>query len=236
MIQRARGWCFTINNDKFTDLEDLVDCDCTYLIIGFEKGKDGTRHIQGYVYFENARSFNSIKRFLPRAHIEPAKGTPEHNQDYCSKEGNFFEFGELPEPGKRNDLDRIKKMFQDGNTMLEIADADFDSFMKYHKGYEKYSNMLKNSKIVAADKVEFSYISNKEAIECISSKSPDVYVATSESDMIGWQHEPTVIIYNPAKFDTYKLELLEKCGIAYKIRNGYELIQVRPNKVLIVNK
>lgn len=232
---RSRGWCFTINNDRYKDLKELITlCDSDYLIFGFEKGKSGTSHIQGYLYFDNARSFQSIKRFLPRAHIEPAKGTPEQNHDYCTKDGLFFEFGEIPEPGKRTDLDNIKKMVKKGNTMLEIAEAEFGSYIRYHKGIEKYMNMTKSSKVNDDESISFSTITPKEAIDLISQKSPSVYVATSEADMIGWCFEPTLIIYNPAKFDTYKLELLEKCGIAYKIRNGYELIQIRPKKVFIV--
>ena len=43
-----------------------------------------------------------------RAHWEVAKGNSLHSQVYCSKEGGvFFEKGDIPRPGKRNDLEGI---------------------------------------------------------------------------------------------------------------------------------
>jgi len=37
---QARGWCFTINNDHFDDLDTLLERDFQYLIFGFEMGKN----------------------------------------------------------------------------------------------------------------------------------------------------------------------------------------------------
>ena len=52
---------------------------------------EGTPHIQGYIYFENAQTFNRMKILLgERAHIEKANGSPKQNYDYCSKEGTVF--------------------------------------------------------------------------------------------------------------------------------------------------
>lgn len=67
----------------------------TQCILGNEKGKKKeTPHLQGYVEFKNARTFNQVKKLLPRAHIEKAKGNRQQNIDYCSKENillNTFE-------------------------------------------------------------------------------------------------------------------------------------------------
>lgn len=106
---RARGWSFTINNDTDEDLDNVMDLNSDYLIFGFEKGKDGTKHIQGYVYFENARSFDSVKKMIPRAHLEISRGSPQQNYEYCIKEGDFYEFGDRPIQGERTDINEIKK-------------------------------------------------------------------------------------------------------------------------------
>lgn len=92
---RSRGWCFTINNFSEQDKENVskLISEAKYGIAETEHcGEgEGTPHIQGYLYYENAQTFNRIKILLGnRTHIEPAKGSPSQNYDYCSKEGNVF--------------------------------------------------------------------------------------------------------------------------------------------------
>lgn len=98
--RRSRGWCFTINNwseEELLPIYDHAGSDAVkYAIIGKEVGAEGTKHLQGYLYYFNARRFSSVKRILPRAHLEPAKGTALQNFEYCSKESDFREFGDRP--------------------------------------------------------------------------------------------------------------------------------------------
>ena len=111
--QRSRNYCFTLNNYTNEDLDQLANLKCKYIIYGKEIGKNGTPHLQGYVIFENAKSFRSAKRSINhRAHIETIKGTPYDNFVYCSKDGDFTERGDRPErvgQGKRQDMLEIKK-------------------------------------------------------------------------------------------------------------------------------
>lgn len=84
---RGRKWCFTVNNFTENELTQITnDFKHDKIIIGKEVGEEGTPHLQGYVEFKNAISFNSLKKILKRAHIEKAKGTTEDNIRYCSKE------------------------------------------------------------------------------------------------------------------------------------------------------
>ena len=87
---RSRTWCFTLNNPtpeekKYIKENDLKEF--SYIIVGEEVGEQGTPHLQGYIEFENQRTFKAVKKLLPRCHIEKAKGTGKQNRDYCSKEG-----------------------------------------------------------------------------------------------------------------------------------------------------
>ena len=56
----------------------------------------GTPHLQGYVYFHNARQHRAVTRLLPRAVVQPANGTTKQNYTYCTKDGDFFEHGDMP--------------------------------------------------------------------------------------------------------------------------------------------
>lgn len=126
-MSRSRSYCFTINNPDFgeshKDLSAWFQSNAQYVVMGIEVGASGTQHIQGYVYFANPRSFKSLKKIMPTAHIEVAKGTPLQASDYCKKDGNYTEFGELPKQGKRNDLDQIRELIDAGRGMSDIVEV-----------------------------------------------------------------------------------------------------------------
>lgn len=92
-LSRSRCWCFTLNNyteeeKKLVKLEVSAPQVAKY-IYGFEEGASGTKHIQGFIRFKNQATFSAVKKKIPRAHWEVAKGTDEQNYKYCSKEGDY---------------------------------------------------------------------------------------------------------------------------------------------------
>lgn len=95
---RSRGWCFTLNNPTEVDFAQLktLETKSSYFIYGKEVGEEGTPHLQGYIYFKSQRTLKSLKKQLSRAHLEVARGTPEQNKDYCSKDGDVYEVGVCP--------------------------------------------------------------------------------------------------------------------------------------------
>ncbi len=94
-------WVFTVNNPVPTDMVSPELCD--YMIVGLEIGDEGTKHLQGYVRLKTKIRMKSMKKLLPRAHLEPAKGTDWQNRVYCSKDGDFTEWGKTPKEPKEKD-------------------------------------------------------------------------------------------------------------------------------------
>lgn len=88
---RAKHWCFTINNPELDMLDDVTGW--TYMVVGYEVGEQGTPHFQGYVSFEQQLYRTQVSRMMSNAHLEIARGTPEENRAYCTKDGDFFESG-----------------------------------------------------------------------------------------------------------------------------------------------
>lgn len=91
-VSRARSWICTINNYTNDDLAQLSRLSTTskFYIIGKEVGEEKkTPHIQAYFQFKNQTRFSTLRRKVPRAHWEKARGTVQENYDYCSKEGDF---------------------------------------------------------------------------------------------------------------------------------------------------
>ena len=70
--------------------------DCAYIVCGREVGDSGTPHLQGYIYYKNAVRLSTMKEVHPTAHWEPQRGTPQQASDYCKKEGDFYECGNIP--------------------------------------------------------------------------------------------------------------------------------------------
>lgn len=121
-MSKSRGWCFTLNNYTQEDIEHLKSIPVEYIIFGKEKAPTtGTPHLQGYVYFPTPRVMP--KKLIPRAHLEPQRGTPNQASDYCEKDGDFYESGTRPKQGKRNDLDEVYDAVRTGTkTVSDIIE------------------------------------------------------------------------------------------------------------------
>ena len=87
-----RSWCFTLfgltkENWKESISAVPVNVTCAFLVCQLESTQAERLHVQGYVYFKNARSMAAVKKdfggLLP--HLEPAKGSVEDNVKYCTK-------------------------------------------------------------------------------------------------------------------------------------------------------
>jgi len=114
--QKARAACYTVNNYTEEDLEMLraLEGKCRYHVIGKEIAPaTGTPHLQGYIYFTNAKTFSAFKKLLPKgAHIELAVATAKQNREYCTKGGDFEEYGIFP------DINLNQKIIQYDNRVI----------------------------------------------------------------------------------------------------------------------
>ena len=93
---KARRWTFTINNYK--GVPASLPSNMRYLCFGKEVGKEnGTPHLQGFVEFKNP-VYCPSKYFdeYGKGHFEKTRGSVKDNTEYCSKEGDFTEFGRRP--------------------------------------------------------------------------------------------------------------------------------------------
>jgi len=89
-----------LNNYNAQDedhIQTVISTLARYVVYGREIAPEtGTPHLQGYVYFHNARQRKAVARLLPRARLDVANGSAVQNRLYCTKDDNFFEHGEIP--------------------------------------------------------------------------------------------------------------------------------------------
>ena len=82
-------WAFTLNSYSAKEYDYICnEMPCSFLVVGKEKGT--TPHLQGYVEFSKLVSFKTMRKYMPRAHLEKARSTRARNVAYCSKSGNAY--------------------------------------------------------------------------------------------------------------------------------------------------
>lgn len=144
---QARNWCFTINNpsDETTEAVMSLSPLCHYGVWQPERGANGTIHLQGYLAFKSRIRLATLKKTLPTAHLEIARGTPIQNIAYCTKPetsmGPKVEFGdseEIPKAGQRSDLDELQTALDAGLTPAQYAKEYFSLFVRYPKVVSAY--------------------------------------------------------------------------------------------------
>lgn len=149
---RSARWAFTVHNyEDWRPLwrPQLMD----YLVWQVERGEGTERdHVQGYVRFKARKDLRAAKYALGRAdaHMEVARGTEEHNRDYCTKEETRLEQGEergdfQPDQGKqgrRSDLVQIADKIKKGATLKAIAQEFPADFIRYHGGLAVFAEQV----------------------------------------------------------------------------------------------
>ena len=140
--RQLRNACLTINNWTQAIYDSVCkywEEECRYCIIGKEIGEQGTHHLQIYMQLSRRVSFNVFKRKFPTAHIESARGSPEDNKAYCSKEGDWLEIGTLQSPrsAAQETSEKFKtciKLAREGN-FDKIQDDYPEFWTRYHSCY-----------------------------------------------------------------------------------------------------
>jgi len=117
-----------------------------YMIIGFEVGESGTKHIQGYVDFNNPRVLGGVRGKVPYAHWEPRRGTASQAAEYCKKEGDFHEYGEPGKQGQRADLVLLKEQIVGGVRVDSMVMDDPVAFHQYGRTLNKIEDLAMRRK------------------------------------------------------------------------------------------
>lgn len=146
--KKFRKFIFTLNNyeeDDINSISQYFSETSKKYIFGKEIApKTGTKHLQGYVEFKNQKTIITIKnncKSLFKAHFEPAKGSLEHNYNYCSKENEFFTNIVMPEKIK---VLKSEDLYSWQKSLINILDITPNNRTIIWI-YDKYGNMGKTS-------------------------------------------------------------------------------------------
>lgn len=248
---RSRGWCFTWNNWTPDDRLTLEALTCLYIVFGEEKAPTtGTPHLQGFVYFANARTLTSMKKIHTSISWRAAKGNAEQNFEYCSKDGvNVYERGVRPVSTKEKNEDQKAKWSE---IMAYAKSGDVDAL---HNEYPKES-------IVYCKQLEHIAAGVKRKLEPLDDRCADWLYAPSgygKSEYVrdvytkigaihtkemtpfwtDFHDEPVVLLddLDPtvAKGLSYHLKIwLDKYPFKAQIKYGGK--EIRPTKVVVTSQ
>lgn len=150
MSQRAQRFVCTFWEDPVPRLSEVSnDGDWSYGIVGKETcPTTGKTHWHGYFELRGRcrRTLETAKAELGTntTHIEIARGNGKEAANYVRKDGDVvLEWGEMKKgSGYRSDLEDIKNRLKEGEDLLDIAEDHFGDWVRYHKGFIMYKDLL----------------------------------------------------------------------------------------------
>jgi len=150
----AKNWCFTLNNWTDAEKDAIVlaaETHAAYCVFQQEVGADGGQpHLQGYISLRDKKRLGFLRQhFSARAHYEIARGTPQQNHDYCTKDETrvpgslIYTWGVLPVgQGARSDLAGVAAaILVDRCRLSDVAGLFPGDFIRYHSGLRALSSL-----------------------------------------------------------------------------------------------
>ena len=222
MFAQSKNWCFTDFDlldwgQIFKNNEEIG-----YVCYGEEIcPKTKKKHYQGWLQVTKKKRLTGVKKLCQskKLHVEACRGTESENNKYCEKDNKYIKMGEFTTQGKRTDLDSLKKIIDRGGTLEEIANENFQSFIQYHRGFQKYKNMIDKRLRSGFRKVKVIHIHGKTGSGKTKAamEYKDVYKINGDSMQWwdGYNGEKTLVI------DEYDNQI--PCTKLLGILDGYQL-------------
>jgi hypothetical protein len=157
--KQSKRFTFTLNNFTDAEYKSLEDAfhlkKVSYVLFAKEVGSQGTPHLQGYLEVTKKKTFNGIRKALeiPRLALMVAKGNAKENLAYCSKENSPLVFGAPMIQGERTDIALVKDLIDQGKSMIEVANTDFKTYVRFKRSLEGYRTMVQNKTTYEKPKV-----------------------------------------------------------------------------------
>lgn len=229
---RLRRAYFTWNNyeDDFKDRDELIKYfeelpHFKGAVLGFEIGEEtGTRHINGVIFFNTAKTFYTLRDYLKNNHIEKIRYLNEVIE-YCKKDGDYIELGELPRQGQRksttfNFIEAIRDGYTDEELMLQ--------FPHLYLNYRNQIHTIRNK-----DKLDYYSVNNRDlkvyyvgGVTGIG-KSYNLYQYFNHDDIY------KVVDYKNS-FDKYKTQnvlIFEEYNADFNIKELLNLLDIYPTEL-----
>lgn len=212
--RRSRAFCFTWNNYPDQYRLTLDGIQCRYVVCGEELAPTtGTPHLQGYIYFDNARTRGAVRRLLPGCHLIPALGNSEDNRNYCCKTRpvdltpnvRIYERGSIPlTPADKGAMERARydsawALAKNGS----IEEIDGDIRVRFYSALKRIQRdfMPPVQRLDSTCGIWIYGDSGAGKTRSVLDKFPDLYPKPRNVWWDGYQNERVVLVDDLDRFD-----------------------------------
>ena len=229
-MPRVRRVVYTLNNPQYDPVDKRPDY-VTFVINQLEQGEQGTQHYQGYAEFNRAVTFQTIKKWIPRAHLEKARGSQYECIKYCSKEETRLQepttYGTPKQQGRRTDILEFRDMIYDGSNNYELNDTHPHMVIRYPKYISFCRSAILAHKPKPVPKVYYlqgpaGTGKSKSAFACYSGVDRYRVFSTKPAWFDGYIGQPIVIFddfHGSMEFDLL-LQVIDRYPIVVPIKGG----------------
>lgn len=148
---RSRAVSFTYHDYQLDGADDIfkkyIQETARYGIIGYEVcPTTNKQHLQGYLAWDNSRSLKKFQEDigLKKFYYEPSRGTALQNKTYCSKDGNFWEHGTMPQQGERTDWQQAVNQIDNGESIITVI-SEQPHLLPTIRSLQTYKNLVHKS-------------------------------------------------------------------------------------------
>lgn len=166
-----RAWVFTHNNFTYPAPELPVFKHERYVV--WQHEKVDTDHIQGYVELTCPQRLSALQKWLPGAHFEVRKGTPDQARDYCMEEDTRvagpWERGLYGgSQGRRNDIEQVREAILDGASRRDVYNMHCEIAAKYPRYVETMLRFAAEDRVKKILEFEPRFDFQREILEVVS--------------------------------------------------------------------
>lgn len=245
MVNGAKNWVFTLNNYTEQDESRLRELgsnedEYRYFIFGRELGESGTRHLQGSFCLRRKRTLRHLRDSLSnQAHFEVMRGTPSQAAEYCKKEGDFEEFGDLPQRGRggRSDLSDLFAAIRRGDSKSLVIEEHFAAYSRATRAANEAFIMFAPVRCwMPLTYVYWGETGTGKTRRAFHEAGSDPYMHPGGRWFDGYSGQSSVIFddFGGSEFKlTYLLKLLDRYPMRVPIKGGF--VNWAPRRIFITS-
>lgn len=226
---RQQGWTATIFPDEMSEGFYLwfIDNPNNYCLIGREICPETKRlHWQTYMFFPNKKRWTEVRKLLPiGAHFKPARCGPSNNYLYCTKDGDFVEFGEY-RPKIKVEKRTLDMKIRECKSLAEFREKFLSLYIIYGKRIKEYFNEMRG----VPENRQLYMLRDKEPWQLYEN------FALNKIHAVPWQEytgtEEIVVFENIGEIPKSTIFRWKK-GLLCKLHRGYELVNFTPSVVIL---
>lgn len=248
--QKSTNWCFTVNNYREEDVAAIDALQCRYIIYGKEgKGEGKTPHLQGYIKWLHAKTFNATKSQFKTCnpHVEKAND-PVAAMEYCKKEGDFKERGVPPmrpteqghhgKEGGEAEKRRWELALDEARTEGEVTDAQIQFTHCRTVDYIYNRELSKRQLVDSTEKNEWYYgATGTGKSRKARTENPEAFLKMANKWWDSYSDEDVVIIEDFDKAHTVLVHHMKIWADRYpfpaEVKGGSR--KIRPKKIIVTS-